>query len=215
MANGKSIMVDTSRCTACRGCQVACKQWKGLPGTKTKQTGTYQNPQDLSAQTLKLVRFSEGIKENGKPFWYFFSEQCRHCVEPPCVDAVGDDAAAKKDEATGAVLFFNKSKEATFEDVRTACPYNIPRQDEKTKVLVKCDMCIDRITNNRPPSCVLSCPTGAMTFGERDAILDQAKKRVEVLKKTYPKATALNADDVRVIYIVTDDPTKYHEFAVV
>ena len=208
-------MVDTSRCTACRGCQVACKQWKGLPGTKTKQTGTYQNPPDLSAQTLKLVRFSEGIKENGKPFWYFFSEQCRHCVEPPCVDAVGDDAAAKKDEATGAVLFFNKSKEATFEDVRTACPYNIPRQDEKTKVLVKCDMCIDRITNNQVPSCVLSCPTGAMSFGERDAILDQAKKRVEVLKQTYPKATALNSDDVRVIYIVTDDPTKYHEFAVV
>ncbi len=215
MANGKSIMVDTSRCTACRGCQVACKQWKGLPGTKTKQIGTYQNPQDLSAQTLKLVRFSEGVKENGKPFWYFFSEQCRHCVEPPCVDAIGDDAAANKDDATGVVLFFDKSKETTFEDVRTACPYNIPRQDEKTKVLVKCDMCIDRITNNRVPSCVLSCPTGAMTFGDRDTILDQVEKRVEVLKQTYPKAAALNADEVRVIYIVTDDPTKYHEFAVV
>jgi len=215
MANGKSIMVDTSRCTACRGCQVACKQWKGLPGTKTKQTGTYQNPPDLSAQTLKLVRFSEGVKENGKPFWYFFSEQCRHCVEPPCVDAIGDDAAANKDDATGVVLFHEKSKEATFEDVRTACPYNIPRQDEKTKVLVKCDMCIDRITNNRVPSCVLSCPPGAMSFGERDVILAQAKKRVEVLKQTYPKAAALNADEVRVIYIVTDDPTKYHEFAVV
>jgi len=215
MANGKSIMVDTSRCTACRGCQVACKQWKGLPGTKTKQTGTYQNPPDLSAQTLKLVRFSEGVKENGKPFWYFFSEQCRHCVEPPCVDAIGDDAAANKDDATGVVLFYEKSKEATFEDVRTACPYNIPRQDEKTKVLVKCDMCIDRITNNRVPSCVLSCPTGAMSFGDRGVILDQAKKRVEVLKQTYPKAAALNADEVRVIYIVTDDPTKYHEFAVV
>ena len=215
MSNGKSIMVDTSRCTACRGCQIACKQWKGLPGTKTKQTGTYQNPPDLSAQTLKLVRFSEGIKENGKPYWYFFSEQCRHCVEPPCVDAIGDDAAGNKDEATGAVLFTDKSKEAPFEDVRTACPYNIPRQDEKTKVLVKCNLCIDRITNNRVPSCVLSCPTGAMTFGERDAILDQVKKRVEVLKQTYPKATALNAEEVRVIYIVTDDPTKYHEFAVV
>ena len=215
MSNGKSIMVDTSRCTACRGCQIACKQWKGLPGTKTRQTGTYQNPPDLSAQTLKLVRFSEGIKENGKPYWYFFSEQCRHCVEPPCLDAIGDDAAGNKDEATGAVLFTDKSKEATFEDVRTACPYNIPRQDEKTKVLVKCNLCIDRITNNRVPSCVLSCPTGAMTFGDRDAILDQAKKRVEVLKKTYPKATALNAEEVRVVYIVTDDPTKYHEFAVV
>lgn len=215
MAKGKSILVDTSKCTACRGCQVACKQWKGLPGTKTKQTGTYQNPPDLSPQTLKLVRFSEGLKENGKPYWYFFSEQCRHCVEPPCVDAIGDDAAASKDEATGAVLFTEKSKNAPFEDVSSACPYNIPRQDEKTRVLVKCDLCLDRITNNRLPSCVLSCPTGAMVFGERDVILDQAGKRVEELKKTHPKAMALNPEEVRVIYIVTDDPTKYHEFAVV
>jgi len=162
-----------------------------------------------------LVRFSEGLKENGKPYWYFFSEQCRHCVEPPCVDAIGDDAAASKDEATGAVLFTEKSKNAPFEDVRSACPYNIPRQDEKTRVLVKCDLCLDRITNNRLPSCVLSCPTGAMVFGERDVILDQAGKRVEELKKTHPKAMALNPEEVRVIYIVTDDPTKYHEFAVV
>jgi formate dehydrogenase iron-sulfur subunit len=215
MAKGKSILVDTSRCTACRGCQVACKQWKGLPGTQTRQTGSYQNPADLSAQTLKLVRFSEGLKENGKPYWYFFSEQCRHCVEPPCVDAVGDDAAARKDEATGAVLFTEKSKNASFEEVRTACPYNIPRQDEKTKALVKCDLCIDRITNNRPPSCVLSCPTEAMVFGERDVILDRARRRVEELKKTHPNAMALNPDEVRVIYIVTDDPKKYHEFAAV
>ncbi len=217
MSNGKSILIDTSKCTACRGCQVACKQWKGLPGTKTKQIGTYQNPQDLSAQTLKLVRFSEGIKEDGKPYWYFFSEQCRHCLEPPCMDAIAGyvDGGATKDEATGAVLFTDKSKEAPFDEVRTACPYNIPRQDEKTKALVKCTMCLDRVANNRVPACVQSCPTGAMVFGERDAILDQSKQRVEVLKKTYPKATALNPGDVRVIYIVTDDPKKYHEFAVV
>jgi formate dehydrogenase iron-sulfur subunit len=216
MSKGKSIMVDTSRCTACRGCQVACKQWKGLPGAKTKQTGTYQNPPDLSAQTLKLVRFSEGNKDNGKPYWYFFSEQCRHCLEPPCMDAIGGDvkSGATQDEATGAVLYGDKSKEAPFEEVRTSCPYNIPRQDDKTKVLVKCNMCLDRITNNRVPACVLSCPTGAMTFGERDVIVEQANKRVEVLKKTYPKAKALNPDEVRVIYIVTDDPTKYYEFAV-
>lgn len=217
MANGKSILVDTSKCTACRGCQVACKQWKGLPAVKTKQTGTYQNPPDLSAQTLKLVRFSEGLKGNGKPFWYFFSEQCRHCIEPPCVDTIAGYApdGATRDKATGAVLFGPKSKEAPFEEVRTSCPYNIPRQDAKTRALVKCNLCIDRIANNRVPSCVLSCPTEAMVFGERDAILDKAQKRVEFLKQTYPKAQALNAEEVRVIYIVTDDPKKYHEFAAV
>jgi formate dehydrogenase iron-sulfur subunit len=215
MATGKSIMVDTSRCTACRGCQIACKQWNGLPGTKTKQLGTYQNPQDVSAQTWKLVRFSEGIRDNGKPYWYFFSEQCRHCLEPPCMDTIGGyvKGGAIQDEKTGAVIFTDKSKEAPLDEVRTACPYNIPRQDEKTKVFFKCTMCLDRITNNRIPACVLSCPTGAMTFGDRDAIVEQAQKRVEVLKNTYPKAAALNPDEVRVIYIVTDDPKKYYEFS--
>ncbi|MCE5242610.1 MAG: 4Fe-4S dicluster domain-containing protein [Syntrophobacteraceae bacterium] len=215
MSKGKSILVDTSRCTACRGCQVACKQWNGLPGTKTKQIGTYQNPQDLSAQTWKLVRFSEGVKENGKPYWYFFSEQCRHCVDPACKDAIGgySPEGVVQDEETGAIIFTDKAKEAPLEEVKGACPFNIPRQDEKTKAYAKCTMCIDRVKNGKLPACVLSCPTGAMSFGDRDAILEAAQKRVEELKKTYPKAMALNADEVRVIYIVTDDPKKYHEFA--
>ncbi|NSW86610.1 MAG: formate dehydrogenase [Syntrophobacteraceae bacterium] len=215
MSNGKSILVDTSRCTACRGCQVACKQWNELPGTKTKQVGTYQNPQDLSSETWKLVRFAEGIKDNGKPFWYFFSDQCRHCLVPPCLDTIQGytDGGALQDQATGAVLFTPKSKEAPFDEVRSSCPYNIPRKDEKTGVLKKCTLCLDRISNGRPPACVLSCPTGALVFGERDEILQMVDKRVEALKITYPKAKAIDADQVRVIYIVTDDPRKYHEHA--
>ena len=55
----KSFLVDTSRCTACRGCQVACKEWKELPPNNTKQWGSHQNPPDLNAYNFKLVRFSE------------------------------------------------------------------------------------------------------------------------------------------------------------
>ncbi len=72
MSNGYSIMVDTSKCTACRGCQIACKQWNQLPATVTKNWGSYQNPQDLSADTWKLVRFSDGSNQEGKPYWLFF-----------------------------------------------------------------------------------------------------------------------------------------------
>jgi formate dehydrogenase iron-sulfur subunit len=50
-------------------------------------------------------------------------------------------------------------------------------------------------------------------FGDRDKILAEAKKRVGDLKKANPKAQAINADDVRVIYIVKDDPAKYWKFA--
>jgi formate dehydrogenase iron-sulfur subunit len=50
-------------------------------------------------------------------------------------------------------------------------------------------------------------------FGDRKEILDLAAKRVSELKMTHPKAKALNPEDVRVIYIVTDDPGKYYEYA--
>ena len=49
----KAILFDSSRCTACRGCQVACKCWNGLPSTLEKNgnpsTGSYQSPMDLTA----------------------------------------------------------------------------------------------------------------------------------------------------------------------
>jgi formate dehydrogenase iron-sulfur subunit len=212
MSQGFSILVDTSKCTACRGCQMACKQWNQLPATATKNWGSYQNPKDLSADTWKLVRFSEGANGDGRLYWNFFSDQCRHCLSPGCMAAAEKDEILQ-DEKTGAVVFTPKTKDLDFKATLEGCPYNIPRQDPKTKVLFKCTMCFDRITNQQIPACVKSCPTGTMVFGERDKILELAKKRVEELKKAYPKAAALNADDVRVIFVVKDDPTKYYQFA--
>lgn len=205
-------MVDTSRCTGCRGCQIACKQWNELPATQTKNVGSYQNPQDLSAVTWKLVRFDDGKNEKGQPYWYFFTDQCRHCLSPGCMSA-SENGEIKQDEKTGAVLFTPKTRDLNFKATLEGCPYNIPRQDPKTKQLFKCTMCFDRITNNEIPACVKTCPVSAMVFGPRDKIVEMAKKRAEELKKTYPKAAALNADDVRVIYVVKDDPKKYYEFA--
>lgn len=212
MSEGFSILVDTSKCTACRGCQMACKQWNQLPATLTKNWGSYQNPQDLSVDTWKLVRFADGANGDGKPYWYFFTDQCRHCLSPGCM-AGAEKEEIIQDEKTGAVLFTPKTKDLDFKVTLEGCPYNIPRQDPKTKVLSKCTMCFDRITNNQIPACVKSCPTGTMMFGERDKILEMANKRVEELKKAYPKAAALNANDVRVIFVVKDDPKKYYQFA--
>jgi formate dehydrogenase iron-sulfur subunit len=209
---GYSILVDTSKCSACRGCQVACKQWNQLPATITKNWGSYQNPQDLSANTWKLVRFADGVNGDGKVYWHFFSDQCRHCLSPGCM-SVADNEEIVQDEKTGAVLFTAKTKDLDFKETLKGCPYNIPRQDPESKVLCKCTLCSDRISKDQVPACVKSCPTGTMVFGKRSKILDLAKKRVEELGKSYPKATALNADDVRVIFIVKDDPKKYYQYA--
>lgn len=211
MADGKSIMVDVSRCTGCRGCQIACKQWNELPATETKQTGSYQNPPDMNADTWKLVRFRDGRGEDGKPYWNFFSDMCRHCLAPGCLSgAAGDEMV--QDEETGAVVYSGDTSKSDFDLALESCPYHIPRKDEKTGRIRKCVMCIDRIKDGLKPACVTSCPTGAMEFGERDEILKKVEARVQELKKTFPKAKAVDPNDVRVIYIITDDPDHYAEY---
>jgi formate dehydrogenase iron-sulfur subunit len=213
----KSFFIDTTKCTACRGCQIACKQWNRNPATKTYQRGTHQNPADLSFFTYKLVRFSE-LEENGKTKWYFFADQCRHCIEPPCKDTAESLGckAITKDDATGAVLFNPKIKvkAADFKAIREACPYDIPRYDGRMGVMAKCTMCIDRIKEGMLPSCVKACPTGAMNFGDRKAIIEMANKRLEEVQAVYKDAMLANADDIRTIYLLVDDPKKYHKFAV-
>ena len=212
----KSFFIDTTKCTACRGCQISCKQWNMNPGTKTVQRGTHQNPEDLSYFTYKLVRFSE-LEVDGKPRWYFFADQCRHCLEPPCkmtAESLGSKSITK-DVATGAVLYNPKVKVKAkdFKAIRESCPWDIPRWNEKTQGMAKCTMCIDRIKEGLLPACVKTCPTGAMNFGDRDKMLDTAQKRLKEVKTMYPKAELLNHEFVRTIFLVIDEPKKYHKFA--
>ena len=209
---GKSFFVDTTLCMACRGCQVACKQWHDLPAEETMNQGTYQNPADLSFVTYKLVRFEE-VVVGGKFKWLFFPDQCRHCLEPPCEMTADDPKAIFRDQATGAVIYTANTKQLDTEAVIDSCPYNVPRA-AKDGTLAKCDMCIDRVENGLEPACVKTCPTGAMNFGNREEILAMAKKRLSMVKETQPEAELLDPDDIRVIYLVSETPNLYHKFAV-
>ncbi len=213
----KSFFIDTTKCTACRGCQIACKQWNRNPATKTIQRGTHQNPSDLSASTFKLVRFSEVEEPGGELRWYFFPDQCRHCMAPPCKEVADTKVkgAIIQDEATGAVVFNPKVKvkPEDFKEIRSACPYDIPRISG-TGIMAKCTMCIDRIKEGMLPACVKTCPTGAMSFGDRKEILEKASGRLEEVKKKYKDAMLANPEDVRTIYLLVDDPKKYHKYAV-
>jgi formate dehydrogenase iron-sulfur subunit len=192
---------------------VACKEWNQLKGTETKNTGSHENPRDLSENTWKIVRFNEGKTGNGGgAYWHFFTEQCRHCLTPGCMSVVEKDEIVQ-DEKTGAVIFTKKTKDLAFEPTREGCPYDIPRRDPESKQMFKCTMCIDRITSGMIPACVKACPTGAMQFGTREKILKMAQAAVKELKKSFPKANAVHPDDVRVIYVLKDDPKTYWKMA--
>lgn len=206
--SGKSFFVDLTKCTACRGCQVACKQWKKLPGEKTVNTGSHQNPPDLSDVTLRVVRFSE-MEIGGKMHWFFLPDQCRHCLDAPCKSGASLPDSIIVDPDTGAVVYNNKTAKEDAETIRSSCPYNIPRVNKKTKVISKCDMCNDRVKAGKLPACVQSCPTGTMNFGDRDAMLALAKKGLAAAKKKYPNAQLVDEESVRVIFLTQDKPGLY------
>jgi formate dehydrogenase iron-sulfur subunit len=44
--------------------------------------------------------------------------------------------------------------------------------------------------------------------------LEKANKRLAEVKGKYKDAMLANPDDVRVIFLLVDDPKKYHKFAV-
>jgi len=208
----KSFFIDTTVCTACRGCQVACKQWHNLPAEKTINRGSFQNPEDLSFSTYKLVRMNEEIIE-GKLNWLFFPDQCRHCIDAPCMETAYDENAIYKDPATGAILYTAKTKDLDADEIIGSCPYNIPKK-RPDGTLAKCDMCNDRVHNGLKPACVTTCPTGAMNFGDRPEMLALAEARLKTVQKKHPKAMLLDPGDVNVIYLTAFEPSLYSEYAV-
>lgn len=112
------------------------------------------------------------------------------------------------DEDTGAVVYTDKTAKESFDAIQGICPYNVPRQDKKMKVISKCDMCNDRVKAGKRPACVTSCPTGTMNFGDRDEMLKLAESARRG-QEEHLKAQLVDADSVRVIFLTADDPTLY------
>ncbi len=189
MASQVGMLIDVSKCMGCRGCQVACKQWNQLPATKTKFSGTYQNPPKLSGTTWTLVNFIEPAKSrtefDGDPQWLFRKQQCLHCADPACVKACPTGALTKLDNG---IVYINQAVCAGCKYCVEVCPFQTPKADHKTGTARKCWMCLDRVLNGLQPACATACPTGAVVFGDRKAMLSKAKKRVVDLKKQYPKS---------------------------
>lgn len=209
---GKFFFIDTTRCTACRGCQVACKQWNKNRADHTTQVGTYQNPLDLDGETFRLVRFAEHPRPGGGVAWYFFSDACRHCLEPWCkarADRFVPGAIVIED--SGAVVFTEKTREleASAKVIKQACPWSIPNWSERKKQLTKCDMCHDRLAAGLEPACVAACPTGALNFGEEGEMKELAVTRQALARKKFGQAHVLDAGQVRALYLVTDELRRY------
>jgi ferredoxin len=62
------------------------------------------------------------------------------------------------------IVIITDSKQCTYCELCVqSCPYGAPKLLNETKVrIMKCDLCIDRLKEGRPPACVVACPTEAL-----------------------------------------------------
>jgi formate dehydrogenase iron-sulfur subunit len=177
-SNYMGMLIDTTQCMGCRGCQVACKQWQELKAEKTTFFGGagYQNPPDLSADTFTLITFTETEDQNGL-HWTFAKRSCMHCDEPACASVCPVGALTK--EANGAVVY-DADKCIGCRYCMLACPWSGPsyQWDSPVPFVRKCTLCNDRLQLGKAPACVSGCPTGALQFGRREYLLNEARARI-------------------------------------
>lgn len=171
------LLVDTTRCIGCRGCQVACKQSNDLAAEQTGFRPIRTNPPDLTARTWSLVEFHEVAQADTRVAWRFVKRQCMHCLEPACVSVC--PVGALQRAAEGSVVYLS-GRCIGCRYCMTACPFNVPKYEwnSAAPLIRKCVMCAERLAEGEQPACAKACPTGATRFGDRAELLAEAHERI-------------------------------------
>ena len=189
-----AIYYDSSLCSGCKACQVACKSWNCLPSPTGYNedlpsfTGTYQNPPDLNNMTRLIMTFNEHVGGPKGIQWAFGRRSCQHCHNAPCAQ-ICPSGAIYIDEETKLVPT-NPELCIGCQYCSIACPFGVPRYYNAgpgaafTKTTInKCTGCIDRVRHGLKPACVNTCQPGALQFGEWQEMVDLGHARVAELKE--------------------------------
>jgi formate dehydrogenase iron-sulfur subunit len=82
---------------------------------------------------------------------------------------------------------FNESRCIGCRACMQACPFLIPKYDYENRnpKIHKCTFCADRLEAGLKPACATVCPTAAISFGDRDDMVAEAKRRIATAPGTY------------------------------
>jgi formate dehydrogenase iron-sulfur subunit len=206
------FFTDPTLCIGCKACEVACKEWNGVPGDGNVWTGnSYDNTGQLSASSWRHVKFVEQEIQMGPqvagpmtatggqdPFrWLFLSDVCRHCGVAGCLEACPTGAIVRTE--TGGVFVQDDICNGCGYCV-SACPFGVverrPDPLPGAGGAFKCTFCYDRQKSGLPPACAKACPTESIQFGPLEDLRERARRRVAALH-------LLGFDDVAIY-----DPTE-------
>jgi len=173
-------LIDVSICIGCKGCQVACSEWNDIRDEVGFNHGVYDNPMDLTAKSWTVMRFAEHQDEGGRLQWLIRKDGCMHCADPGCLKACPSPGAILQ-YANGVVDFQSEQCIGCGYCI-SGCPFNVPRINPEDNKAYKCTLCSDRLAVGQAPSCVKTCPTGAIQFGTKEDMKLVAAERIKDLQ---------------------------------
>lgn len=150
-----AIVTDLNRCVGCLSCSAACKTVNGVP---------------IGSFWIKVLRIGPNLRKDGSGHWpdietYFLPMQCQHCAEPECVTVCPTGASHKTEDGTVQI---DKEKCIGCQFCAMACPYNVRYLNEEQRVVEKCTLCEQKVSQGELPQCVAQCASRARWFGNLD-----------------------------------------------
>jgi formate dehydrogenase iron-sulfur subunit len=196
-----AMLVDVTKCIGCWWCYAACRKYNNLGETDLPEK---EDAPKLTEDTWSTL-FT--VEQNGE--WSYRKQACMHCTEASCESVCPTGAISHN----GAAVEINQEWCIGCGYCVQACPFGVPHKDEYTGTARKCTFCIDRINNGEVPACAEACPVGAIQYGERDALLTEARTRVEYLKDIGTSGATLYGEDesggLHVMYVLPGSPSSY------
>ena len=199
------FFTDTSVCIGCKACEVACKEWNGVPddgfdllGMSFDNTGMLganswrhvafveqerpgtpsPEPVDLGLPSFDLPGAGSGAESRTDFRWLMSSDVCKHCTHAGCLDVC----------PTGALFRTEFGSVVVQPDICngcgycvSACPYGVIDRREDDGRAWKCTLCYDRLRDGLEPACAKACPTDSIQFGPLDELRERAAGRVDAL----------------------------------
>jgi anaerobic dimethyl sulfoxide reductase subunit B (iron-sulfur subunit) len=162
---------DSSCCSGCKTCQVACKDKNDLTdGIRFRRVyevcGSDWEKDSEGAWVPDIVAYN-------------LSVACNHCENPSCVTACPTKAMHI---GTDGIVLVDPKKCVGCRYCEWACPYGAPQYNSKKGIMQKCDFCADYIGEGKQPVCVTSCLMRALDFDT----LENLEARYGTNRDVYP-----------------------------
>ena len=172
------FFTDSTVCIGCKACEVACKEWNGVPHDGFVWTGqSYDNTGELGHSTWRHVKFIERERD-GRLAWDFSSDVCKHCEHAGCLEACPTGAIVRT-EFGGVFIQPDICNGCGYCIV--SCPFGVVDRRPDDGRAFKCTFCYDRQKAGLAPACATACPTQSIQFGDLEELRAQAARRAATL----------------------------------